>query len=358
MRLLFSCAAIVAIAVQSANGVTIATVPVGYPGNAPDTAVMTDGTTGYGAVPYNYRIGTYDVTNAQYVEFLNAKASAADPYGLWNSNMDVSQFEGAIARLGSGPYVYTVRPGYANKPVVHVTWFDAVRFANWLQNGQGNGDTESGTYTITNGGNNSGTASVPDAIQRANWSSAAPLHWLLPSENEWYKAAYFNGPTGTYYGYPFQSNAQPAAVAPPGNANSGDFALSSADFPAYNYDGSLSHMTDVGAYPNSRSPFGAFDMGGNAYQWNDAIIGPYVGLRGGYWRDGPSTEPAASFRYIGVIPSAEGYNGGLRVASIGGVPEPSTIILASFGLVGLLIFSMRLRARRVASTGLSRVNGR
>jgi hypothetical protein len=57
--------------IGSAQAVTISTVPVGYAGNAPDTQVMNDGTTAYGAVPYNYRIGTYDVTNALYVEFLN-----------------------------------------------------------------------------------------------------------------------------------------------------------------------------------------------------------------------------------------------------------------------------------------------
>ena len=49
-------------------------MPVGNPGNAADTEVMyTDGTTGYGSVGYNYRIGTTEVTNSQYVEFFNFK---------------------------------------------------------------------------------------------------------------------------------------------------------------------------------------------------------------------------------------------------------------------------------------------
>ena len=66
---------------------------------------MDSGTSGYGAVPYIYRMGTYDVTNAQYAEFLNAKASVADPYGLWNSLMTpgvpdptFGDAEGAIIR--------------------------------------------------------------------------------------------------------------------------------------------------------------------------------------------------------------------------------------------------------------------
>ena len=50
-------------------------VTVGDPGNARDTVVMQfDGTTGYGSVPYVYQMGMYDVTVAQYCQFLNAVA--------------------------------------------------------------------------------------------------------------------------------------------------------------------------------------------------------------------------------------------------------------------------------------------
>jgi sulfatase modifying factor 1 len=303
-----------------AAAVTIATVPVGGPGNAPDPAAGSL----YGAVPYNYRIGTYDVTNAQYVEFLNAKASVSDRYGLWDVNMAPApgQFEGAISRSGSGPYSYSVKPGYANKPVIYVSWYDAVRFVNWLTNGQGNADTESGTYLITNGGNDSGTVLVPDATQRALWATTNLFHWLLPSENEWYKAAYYNPANGTYYAYPFQSNSQPAGLVPPGNTNSGDFYNNG--YPAYNYDGNGSYLTDVGAYPNSLNPFGSFDMGGDVFQWNDTTIGSSRGLRGGYWNLDPSIS-AASFR-TGDNPALESNTGvGFRVAS---VPEPSTGLLA------------------------------
>ncbi len=71
------------------------TVLVGDAGNVADT-------TGYGAVAYNYSIGKYDVTNAQYCEFLNAKASASDPNTLWNSYMS-SDAQGGIARSASAP---------------------------------------------------------------------------------------------------------------------------------------------------------------------------------------------------------------------------------------------------------------
>ena len=120
-----------------ADALNIKTVPVGDPGNAADT-------TGYGAVAYQFSIGKYDVTNAQYGQFLNAKAASGDPRGLWNDSMS-SDPDGGINRSGSGPYKYAVKTGQGNQPVVVVIWYDAIRFVNWLTNGQGNGDTESGT---------------------------------------------------------------------------------------------------------------------------------------------------------------------------------------------------------------------
>jgi formylglycine-generating enzyme required for sulfatase activity len=195
-----------------------------------------------------------------------------------------------------------------------------VRFVNWLQNGQGSGDTESGTYTITNGGLNSGTVLVPDATTRIAWASTGSFHWLLPSEDEWYKAAYYSAPGGAYYAYPFKSNSVPAAVAPPGNSNSGNFRTV-----AHNYDGTGSYVTDVGSYSNSISPFGSFDMGGDVYQWNEATIGSSRGVRGGYWMDIQSAS-AASTRAPAVGPTTENFAVGFRVAS---VPEPSTALLAA-----------------------------
>jgi sulfatase modifying factor 1 len=332
-RLLLVCVIVGALG-SVANGVTIATVPVGSPGNAPDTQIMlTDNTTGYGSVPYNYRIGTYDITNSQYAEFLNDVASTADPYGLWVAEMSPSFSEGAIARLGTGPYSYSVTPGYGNKPVYYVTWYTAIRFANWLTNGQGNGDTETGSYTILNGGNNSGTVILPTAAQRASWAATNSVHWLLPTENEWYKAAYYNPATGSYFTYPFQSNSPPAALAPPGNANSGNFSGA-----AFNFDGTGSYFTAVGAYPSSLSPFGAYDMGGDFPPWTESLRGQFYIARGGGGLDPPSYS-AAVWRDGGDNASSS-----IRVVEIGGVPEPASIVLASLGVVGLLIFSKRLRA--------------
>ena len=94
------------------------------------------------------------------------------------------------------------RPGTEDYPVVNVTWYDAIRFANWMNNGQGNGDTETGAYTILGG---TPTPSNGDSITRN------PARQSMPSENEWYKAAYYDPTTTSYYLYPTSSNTPPTA---------------------------------------------------------------------------------------------------------------------------------------------------
>lgn len=126
------------------------TVPVGDAGNAA-AEIANEPALSYGSVAHKFHMGKYDVTNAQYCQFLNAKAASSDHYRLWNDKMSTAT-EGGITRSGNGPYQYSVKQGRGNQPVVFVSWYDAIRFANWLTNGQGNGDTESGTYKITGSG--------------------------------------------------------------------------------------------------------------------------------------------------------------------------------------------------------------
>jgi formylglycine-generating enzyme required for sulfatase activity len=135
--------------------------------------------TGLGSVGYSYNIGTNDVTNSQYVEFLNAKdITGADPVGLYNSNMSNGTFGGINYNAGNANgNKYSVISGNGDHPVNYVTWYDSIRFANWLNNGQGNGDTETGAYTLLGG---TPTPSNGNSITR---NAGATV--FLPSENEW-----------------------------------------------------------------------------------------------------------------------------------------------------------------------------
>ena len=125
--------------------VSIDYVTVGNAGNAADPL------TGYGSVSYTYNIGKYEVTNAQYAEFLNAADPAgANPNGIYNSNMGSAPLGGIAFNSGAtNGSKYSLRSNMANKPVVFVTWYDSARFTNWLHNGQGSGSTETGAYTLT-----------------------------------------------------------------------------------------------------------------------------------------------------------------------------------------------------------------
>ena len=191
-------------------------VTVGDPGNVADTTVRSDGTTGYGAVPYTFYMGTYDVTLAQYTTFLNAVAKT-DTYGLYNSNMAGAggQYRFGISQSGSsGNYSYAVtgsNPQAANMPAYDITWGDAARFCNWLQNGQptsgteGAGTTETGAYTL-NG----------DVLALTETRNAGATYFI-PSENEWYKAAYYSGggTNSAYYAYETKNNTEPTNVLSP-----------------------------------------------------------------------------------------------------------------------------------------------
>ena len=82
---------------------------------------------------------------------------------------------------------YSVISGHGNDPVNYLTWYDAIRFANWLDNSQVPGSTETGSYTLLGG--------TPTPSNAYNITRNANAKIFLPSENEWYKAAYYNPAT-------------------------------------------------------------------------------------------------------------------------------------------------------------------
>jgi formylglycine-generating enzyme len=286
------------------GAITIDTVPIGNSGNTGD--IQSNGI--FGRVTADYRIAMTEITNSQYVTFLNAVA-VSDPFALYNTNMDFYS-RGGITRTGApGGYSYSVKPDatnvdpggitytYGDKPVVFVSFFDAIRFANWVNNGATAGAaTETGAYTLANG----------NTVARN-----AGAVWFLPNENQWYKAAYYDGATGSYYDYPTESNAPPNNNPPSSDTNN------SANYYASDYttlNGSYP-MTPVGAYSLSKSPYGTSDQGGNVWEWTETAGTSTTRIRRGGSSDTDfSTLNAAHREPIGL--TSENETLGFRLATI------------------------------------------
>lgn len=185
-----------------------------------------------------------------------------------------------------------------------VSFYDALRFVNWLHNGQPSGaqnasTTEDGAYTITEDG------VLTDSIDRnAGW------RWAIPNENEWYKAAYFQpasqgGDSDDYWLFPTSSNS---------------FTESQANVLLNGVNTNL----PVGSYaPNFA---GTFDMGGNVWEWTESRLFGVRGWRGGAWTS--TAEWLRSDFPSGGNPFGEFEDSGFRVVQ---VPEPGSIALLAIG---------------------------
>ena len=229
-----------------------------------------------------------------------------------------------------------------DKPVNYVSWFDAARVSNWLMNGAlSSSSTEAGAYTLV-GGQTSGTAPAVN--------SGATFY--LPPEDQWYKAAYYKG-GGTnagYWNYATQNDSAPTAVTA-GETGIGS-AGSTGNSANYNrgadWNGQDGNVTTVGTN-GGPSFYGAFDMSGNVYEWNDltGAAGSSRGLRGGDWSDGSVFDLSSSAAYP-FGPSGEYINVGFRLASpVSGVPEIDPAMGGSaLSLVAGVLAMIEQRRRR------------
>jgi len=346
-----------------AHAVTIDLVPVGNAGNANDPA------TGnlYGGVAYDYQIGKYDVTIGQYAEFLNAVA-ATDTNSLFNNDMMYEENIRGISAPGYfGSFSYSVMAvsgsapyggvSAANRPITYVSWWDSARFANWMANGQPTGNqnshtTENGAYDLANW--TSGTAPARNVT---NPNTGAAPTFFIPTNNEWYKAAYYSpllhSGSGGYYTYATQSNATPGNVIGSGSNqanynNYGPLSVTQLGYSGGAFSQTLgvqNYLTDVGAFTNSASFYGTFDQSGNVYQWNDldGTASSSRGQQGGDFILLP-TYLSAHAGYT-AAPSDESYSVGFRLASPVAVPEPSTWVM---GLAGIACGGWQMWRRRRA----------
>lgn len=282
------------------NQFTIDFVDIGYAGNVGETHnFMFGGVRTFGAVGYEYRIGQKEISLDQF-----AKARAAD------------------IRIGDGDESYWNTGGRtvgAGGPASNVSWYEAAKFANWLTTG----NAYDGAYQFDGSG-------VLQAVDRDTAVASYDTVYVLPTVDEWYKAAYLKADGLGYSLYASGLDSVPTHGTTDGwNYYNDGYVIGS---PNYVWE------TGFGAEEQN----GTYDMMGNVFEWNESARDGILDdmsetreLRGGSAYDGEGI-----LRSSGLgsgTPSVEDYTIGFRVAAI---PEPSS--LAMIGLVsGCAVFIRR-----------------
>jgi formylglycine-generating enzyme required for sulfatase activity len=259
----------------------------------------------YGGVSYNYRIGVTEVSQDWITKATNLGMTNVTA-GAWG----------------------------ASQPAANMTWYEAAAFVNWMNTSTGH----QAAYQL-NGTNTALTLWTGAQAWQAggqNLYRHKDAYYFLPSENEWYKAAYHqnDGVTANYWDYPTASNAVPDGID-----FSGDTAFD-AVFDQGFLQGAPNAVTNVG----SASAYGTRGQGGNVQEWTESaddgvnnFPGEGIAFRGGSWAGLDNGLLSQSRSQNG--PQGSDANTGFRVAS---VPEPSSVAASLLG-VGVLMARRRRR---------------
>lgn len=343
---------------NATHGVTIDWKTIDQPSNRPDEG------TGLGSVADTYQIMTYEFTNSQYVEFLNAiDPQGTNPNSVYNPLMESDPRGGIAFSGGAWPNDhYSVKLHMGNKPVNYVSWWDAARVANWLHNGAqlyessddtGSAPQNTGAYPV-----GTATSGLAPAKKEADdpFSEEGRAKYWVPTENEWFKAAYHEpkGMGDYYWTYATAQGVIPesvSAVDDQGVENRGDGVPKGNSANIDNgavWNWQEGNVTTVGTNGDA-SAWLTFDQEGNVAEWNDldGLANMLRGVRGEGWDDDDiHGKTVYSLEYD---PSFESDDVGFRLARLGiAVPEPSTWVMGLAGLAcgGWHVFRRRRKTQR------------
>jgi hypothetical protein len=298
---------------SGANTFDIEFVTIGNPGNPAD---FTGDPAPAGSVSYNYRIGKYEISE-QMIDKANAEG------GL------------GILKFTRG----------AEKPATQVSWNEAARFVNWLNTSTGNRPAYK--FAIQPGESGYDARFIDIELWTPSDAGYDPnnlyrnslARYVLPSFDEWYKAAYYDPISGVYYDYPTGSNIAPTPVA----------SGTAAGTTVYGQPVNNTLPADINL-AGGLSPYGTMGQGGNVREWQETAAGlsnnssasPRV-YRGGYWGSASGAELRPTIRFAGD-PRTEGTRDGFRVASA--IPEPNTFLLFACTVGTALVTRLRFRRPR------------
>ncbi len=317
-------------------------VTIGAVNNAawPGNGTPNDRAIGRGSVGYEYKIGRYEITTPQWVEFMNAAFDR--PRSEWISHLNPPQFWGAASATPNTPggLRWSVPAGNEMRAVGDISWRSAAIYCNWLHNGKStdssaflNGAYDVSTFTYTGTVFNDQHTRHPDA-----------RYWI-PSWDEWLKAAHYdpnkNGPGQAGWWQYSTMNDSPPAYGPPGALvgldghspipdPNGRLAEANAGWDAGNFGGVNPYTIPLGSYPGVQSPWGLLDIAGINSEWTEDIgfvAGLYPTFR---YFDGSHVGGGVSPVYAdapvgrgGDFPSTSVAFMGFRIASA--VPAPGAV---------------------------------
>jgi formylglycine-generating enzyme required for sulfatase activity len=168
-----------------------------------------------GAVAYQYGIGEYEVTVSQYVAFLNTvDREGKNPHDLYFDNMSPTVWPqyGSVrytAGAAAGAHYSVAYPEWADKPFNFGDFRRGARFANSLTNGTILSSTPSSSsgfkYVTYKVRLSSKTEQGMYDMKQETPKRTTSTGFVLPSNDEWNKAAYFDpkgGGTDSYWAYP------------------------------------------------------------------------------------------------------------------------------------------------------------
>src|SRR6476659_52134 len=338
-----------ATAASKGTTITIRTVTVGAPSN-PSVGIVPFSDAIYkscaeapqtqpacqlvGGVDYRYGLGQLEVTVGQWVKFLNAvDPTGSDKRHLYDSTESSSGWPkyGQINMKSGAPlgrHYSVAYPEWADKPYGFANFLRAARFVNSLDNGRvlskrasRGGSFKYVTYRVRLSKQTERGMYDLARQKRSGATRALKLGFVVPSQDEWIKAAYYDpngGGTYSYWKYPtnpgvFGDGTATAPSTTTLNPTSGDVtnaatqpladyrasgqpapswcpaAISSSACSSVNpfgidpttyaelYQGSLSTVGQA----QTTSPWGTLDQGGNAVEWTDTITPPPTGRSNG-----------------------------------------------------------------------------
>lgn len=293
------------------NAFTIDFVIVGDPGNPVDTATTGSYFSPHGAVGYTFQMGKYEVSRD-----MITKANAGGSLAL--TLQDMAVFGGNV-----GTHAAT-----------GISWNEAARFVNWLNTSKSYAPAYKFMLQPGDGGYTGNEDIALWQVGETGYDASNPYrnkaaHYFLPSENEWYKAAYYSGSGSTYYDYATQQDAPstPAGVASGTAVGSAVYDQAYLTGPAdINQAGGLSHYGTMGQNGN------AYELIESAYDGVNSSPSESRTVLGAYWNL-PASSLSASIRNI-TSPTPSDFVMGFRVAA---VPEPSSIVFLTGTGMGFLL---------------------